>query len=59
MREKEAIRFLKHIFAESVPDIANILVAEAEGDKDTILRYLGGVVLYLNELIHDIKEDGQ
>lgn len=57
MREKEAIRFLKHIFSDSVPDIANILVAEAEGDKDTILRYLGGVVLYLNELIHEMKEE--
>ncbi len=53
---KEAINFLKHIFSESVPDIANLLVAEANGDKYTILSYLAGVVQYVDKLIKNIKE---
>ena len=52
-----AINFLKHIYSESVPDVANILVAEAEGDKETIKNYLMGVRDYIDKLINEIGSE--
>lgn len=40
MINKTAVNFLKHVFNYSVPHMANIVTAEAEGDKDTIRKYL-------------------
>lgn len=34
------INFLRHIYSESVQDLATIMVAEAEDDYDTIIQYL-------------------
>lgn len=51
---KEAINFLKHIYSESVPDIANILVAEAENDKEMIRKYLTAVREYIDKLLKKI-----
>lgn len=51
----EAINFLKHIYSESVPDVANILVAEADGDVETIKSYLMGVRDYIDKLINEIS----
>ena len=50
-----AVKFLKHIYSESVPDIANILVAEADGDVETIKSYLMGVRDYIDKLINEIS----
>lgn len=52
-----AINFLKHIYSESVPDIANILVAEADGDVETIKSYLLGVRNYVDKLINEIESE--
>ena len=52
-----AINFLKHIYSESVPDIANILVAEAEGDVETIKSYLLGARNYIDKLINEIENE--
>lgn len=52
---KEAINFLKHIYSESVPDIANILVAEAEGDKGTIGKYLMCVRDFIDDQLKKLK----
>lgn len=52
-----AINFLKHIYSESVPDVANILVAEAEEDKETIKNYLMGVRDYIDKLINEIGSE--
>lgn len=51
-----AVKFLKHVYSESVPDIANILVAEAEGDKETIKNYLMGVRNYIDRLLSRIED---
>ncbi|MBR1436152.1 MAG: hypothetical protein IJ584_13700 [Bacteroidales bacterium] len=52
-----AVKFLKHVYSESVPDIANILVAEADGDVETIKSYLMGVRDYIDKLINEIGEN--
>lgn len=56
---KEAINFLKHIYSESVPDIANILVAEAEGDFGAVRKYLLSVREYVDKLIYESKKDSE
>ena len=56
---KEAVNFLTHIFANSVQDVAHILVSEAEGDTDVIVRYLEHVRDYVNHLIVDTKREGE
>lgn len=56
---KETINFLKHIYSESVPDIANIFVAEAEGDKETIRKYLTSVRDYVDKLIYESTKDSK
>ena len=48
---KEAINFLRTIYADSVADVANILTAEADGNKVDILAYLIAVKKYTEELI--------
>ena len=53
----EAINFLKHVYSESVPDVANLLVAEAEGDVETIKSYLLGMRNYVDKLINEIGEN--
>ena len=53
---KEALNFLKHIYSESVTSVANLLVAEAEGDVDTIKSYLMGVRDYIDELLNEMEE---
>ena len=52
-----AIRFLKHVYSESVPDVANILVAEAEWDVETIKSYLTGVRDYIDKLLKEIENE--
>ena len=56
---KEAVNFLTHIFANSVQDVAHILVSEAEGDTDVIVNYLEHVRDYVNHLIVDTKREGE
>ena len=53
---KEAINFLKHIYSGSIPNIANILVAEAEGDKEVIQDYLLDTREYIDKLLKELYE---
>ena len=48
--------FLKHIFSESVPDLANIVEAEATDDKETLIDYLTSVKNCIERWITQIKE---
>ena len=51
----EAINFLKHVYSESVPDVANLLVAEAEGDVEMVKDYLLNVRNYIDRLLNEIQ----
>lgn len=54
---KEAVNFLTQVFYDSVVDVANIKVAEADNDKVTIEKYLMTVHNYTGDLINKLKED--
>ena len=49
--------FLRHIFSESAADMANITVAEAEGDYDTILQYLESIQDAIKGWIRILKKE--
>jgi len=51
---KEAINFLRTVYSESIKDIATIIVAEAEDDKETIRKYLCTVRDFVNSLIEKL-----
>lgn len=51
--------FLKHIFSESVPDLANIVEAEATDDKETLIDYLTSVKGKIDMWIEQIKDMGE
>lgn len=53
---RQAVNFLKHVYHESVPDIANLVVAEAEGDTDMIIDCLCGVRDYVDKLIEQVNK---
>ena len=53
---RQAVNFLKHVYSESVADIANLVVADAEGDTDMIIDYLFGVRDYVDKLIEQEKK---
>lgn len=57
---KEAVNFLTQVFYGSVEDVAAIKVAEADGDKATIEKYLLTVHNYAARLINKLtEEDGK
>ena len=43
---KEAVNFLRQVYLGSINAVASILTAEAENDKETILKYLTNVKDY-------------
>ena len=47
--------FLKHIFSESIPDLANIVEAEATDNKETLIDYLTSVKRHIGIWIDEIK----
>ena len=54
---KEAVNFLREVYDGSIMDVANILTAEAENDKETILKYLTSVKEYTEGLIEKVKNN--
>lgn len=44
------MNFLVTVYNGSIPDVANIRVAEADGDVQIITRYLDAVIGYASEL---------
>lgn len=54
MINKTAINFLKHIFNDSVSHMANIVTAEAAGDKDTIREYLESIKELIDKWIQEL-----
>lgn len=51
------INFLRHIYSESVKDVANIMVAEAEDDYDTIIQYLFNLRLTIKDWIEELETE--
>lgn len=54
IKMKEIANFLKHVYSNSISDIASIAVAEHENNKDVLLRYLKSVRDYVDTLINKI-----
>ena len=52
---KEAVNFLRQVYEGSLLDVANILTAEANGDTETIKKYLAAVRDYTEGLINKIQ----
>ena len=48
------INFLRHVYSESVSDIANIMVAEAEDNYDTIIKYLSNLREIIGNWIEEL-----
>ena len=57
INHKTAGNFLRHIFSESAADMANITVAEAEDDYDTILDYLSSVITICKGWVEELKQE--
>ena len=57
IKHKTAGNFLRHIFSESAADMANITVAEAEDDYNTILKYLASVQHSIAGWIEELKKE--
>lgn len=49
--------FLRQVYSQSVPDIANIMVAEAEDDYNTIIQYLFGLRLTIGDWIDELETE--
>ena len=52
-----SINFLRHIFSNSIKDIANIMVAQAKDDYDTIIQYLFNLRLNINDWIEELETE--
>ena len=52
-----SINFLRHVYSESIPDIVNIMTAEAEDDYDTIIQYLFNLRLTIGDWIDKLQTE--
>jgi len=57
MKHGVAPNFLRHVYSESVSDLAKITVAEAEGNYDTIIRYLENLKEHIEKWIGELKNE--
>ena len=57
INHKAPINFLRHIYSESISDIANIMVADAEDDYDTIIKYLFMLRLTINDWMDELQTE--
>lgn len=51
------INFLRHVYSESVTDTANIVVAEAKDDYDTIIKYLSNLRDIMSDWIEELETE--
>ena len=54
---KAAVKFLRYLYADSVQDVANLLVAEAELDVEMVKFYLLNVRNYIDKLLNEIEDE--
>lgn len=55
-KTREATNFLFAVFNGEMPIIADIQTAQAEGDTETLLKYLFGIRRYVIQLIDQLKQ---
>ena len=55
-KTREAVNFLCAVFNDEMPIIADIRTAQAEGDTETLLKYLFGIRKYVIQLIDQLKQ---
>ena len=55
-KTREAVNFLCAVFNDEMPIIADIRTAQAEGDTETLLKYLFGIKRYVIQLIDQLKQ---
>lgn len=48
------INFLTHVYSGSTPDVANILIAQAEDDYDTIINYLYSLRVQIRDWMDEL-----
>lgn len=54
-KTREATNFLCVVFNDDIPTVAEIQTAQAEGDTETLLKYLFGIRTYVIKLIDKLK----
>lgn len=57
IHHKIATNFLKLVYSESIPDLANIIVAEAEDEYDVIINYLEDIRRATEKWIDELKDE--
>lgn len=55
-KTKTAVNFLMTIYGDSDVIVASIVTAQANGDKEVLISYLGEVRDFCEKLIKDVKE---
>lgn len=55
-KTREAVNFLCAVFNDEMSIIADIRTAQAEGDTETLLKYLFGIRRYVIQLIDQLKQ---
>lgn len=55
-KTREAVNFLCAVFNDDIPTVADIRTAQAEGDTETLLKYLFGIRRYVIQLIDQLKQ---
>lgn len=54
-KTREATNFLCAIYNNDIPTVADIRTAQAEGDTETLLKYLFDIRAYVIQLIDQLK----
>ena len=57
IEHRTAGNFLRHVFSESNADLANITVAEAEDNYDTIIQYLESLQDAIGGWVYELKKE--
>ena len=55
-KTRETVNFLCAVFNDDIPTVADIRTAQAEGDTETLLKYLFGIRRYVIQLIDQLKQ---
>lgn len=54
-KTKQAVNFLTHVYNSSASDVGRIVLAQAEGDADTLRKYLITVRDFVNKMISKLE----